>query len=68
MCFLDRQRFFGSSVSMIIGFFFLFDYLEKNADFPEKLCFVLFNYENIIKISQNLYILKFLIPYITLVY
>ena len=23
--------------------FLLFDFLEKNADFPDKLCFVLFN-------------------------
>ena len=43
MRFPDRQGFSGSSVSMIIGFF-LFDYMEKNADFPKKLCFVLFNF------------------------
>ena len=28
---------------MRLSNFLLFDYLKKNADFPEKLCFVLFN-------------------------
>ena len=44
MCFPDRLSDFLDLVFLCLSNFFLFDYLEKNADFPEKLCFVLFNF------------------------